>query len=288
MAKKTASRHSGGYLSSKPWTKADVTALFEDNKEFRKMALRAQQKMSGNRASTRAQAKTLALAMVAPSTAAGKKTGKYPHPGAMLSWIAAFNPGSFAAAGAGSEKFSAMMAAIFNGGFRSPTKAAGAWAKFLGAINVSIETLPFFFRRNVNVLPTRKGGEHLGLRLKSIKVRIPVSPVLTADGDVVPARNIIRDIDFTTSENEANFGTVMLGITSDCKSMWIASQKGHGIRMSDLLGSKTRLTGTATSGAPAKFGGTYYPGSNVKSKEPARLKKYLAMKEAGGGTIGDA
>lgn len=273
MAKKKG--HTRGYFSSKMFTSADVNSLFDASKEFRKMAIRAAQRLTGDRSVTLDAARDLALDMGGQSARVGRALGKYPHPGAMLAWLAKANLKDFYW-GASESELEGIMLSIFAGGFRGPTRMAASWSKFLRSIANPGSITPFFFRQKVHALASREGGSHLGLRLARIKVRIPVNPRATSSG-VVPGGFIERWIDFMALEE--TFGIVMLGLSSNAKTMWLSSQKGHGTRMKDLIAGRTMLSGTTA--VPAKFE-TLYPGRDVTPKLPESVKKLLAEKTVPG------
>lgn len=281
-----------GMFQNTPWRPTEVDELFTGNKSFRTLALTASRQLAraGNLPSPDLDdAKALAQQMASISEQIGRKlavqqrvggkvetTYRYPHPSLLLLSLLKLGAKNniIADTGVGREgpvrlndeivdAFAAMLH-----GYRAQGNLARGWIELTRAAGITDQ--PFFLRHKLHDVRTHD-GEVNGFRLSKVWLRIPTRNVLKTDAkgqiDVQPEGYTVIEVDLLSADAAQQFGEVWMGVANDGRGLYLASKKGTGQSIVDLLklGRKSSTQGSKP----------LYPPKGTKAQLPRTLIERL-------------
>lgn len=290
MAKKKRKK-AAGHFQSMPWTTVEAESLFASNKSFRGLAMRAARNLAriAAKANLPAAEPTLDTAQnlardavvlskqigVATSRTDKEGKGKYPHPALILEFWADFKPKGGSGRVARPDWIGSYLT-----NFKGTAMEASVWAAFTKAVTTAGSTnAAHFDTTRIHKLVSKSSGVHNGFRLTEIVVRIPVGNRLSVTGKsgsgrplTAPATFETRTINLLSPDLREKLGDVWLGMTSDKRSMYIASSKVSRIKLSDLVAA-----GSPGRGAVNGSISTLHPAAaKIKGQLPDSIRAALA------------
>lgn len=288
MAKKKRAK-SAGHFQTTPWTSVEADSLFVSNKSFRGLAMKAARNLA--RIATKANlsvrepdldtAKALVQDAVRLSTQIGKETSqtdkenkaRYPHPAMILTFWADFNP-----RGGGDTELMRTTRGYIGSyivGFKGSAMEASVWSAFSQATTSSSPASTFYATNRIHKLAVKKSGVFNGFRLAEITIRIPVGQRLKMVGNKAvsaPTGFQTKTISMFDPEIREKLGDVWIAMTSDKRSMFIASSKTSGVKLSDLI-----ARGRTSSGRfPGRFSTLHPAAAKIKGQVPESIRRALA------------